>query len=43
MSTAQVSFAEKMRATSETKKAEIESIIAEKVAQRKAKMEDHRC
>ena len=41
MSTAQVSFAEKMRATSETKKAEIESIIADKVAQRKAKMEDH--
>ena len=41
MSTTEVSFAEKMRITSETKKAEIESIIADKVAQRKAKMEDH--
>lgn len=40
MSTTQMSFAEKMRSTSTVKKAEIEAMIAEKVAAREAKQEE---
>ena len=40
MSTTQMSFAEKMRSTSTEKKAEIEAMIAEKVAAREAKQEE---
>ena len=40
MSTTQMSFAEKMRSTSTEKKAEIEAIIAEKVAAREVKQEE---
>lgn len=40
MSTTQISFAEKMRATSTEKKAEIETMIAEKVATRESKQQD---
>ena len=40
MSTTQMSFAEKMRTTSTEKKAEIEAMIAEKVAAREAKQEE---
>jgi len=39
MSTTQMSFAEKMRITSEEKKAEIEKLIADKVSERKALQE----
>lgn len=40
MSTTQMSFAEKMRSTSTEKKAEIEAMIAEKVAAREVKQEE---
>ena len=40
MSTTQMSFAEKMRTTSTEKKAEIEAMIAEKVAAREARQEE---
>ena len=40
MSTTQISFAEKMRTTSNEKKEEIEKMIAEKVAAREAKQEE---
>ena len=40
MSTTQMSFAEKMRTTSTEKKAEMEAMIAEKVAAREAKQEE---
>jgi hypothetical protein len=40
MSTTQMSFAEKMRTTSTEKKAEIEAIVAEKVAERAAKLQE---
>ena len=40
MSTTQMSFAEKMRTTSTEKKAEIETMIAEKVAARESKQQD---
>ena len=40
MSTTQMTFAEKMRTTSTEKKAEIEAMIAEKVAAREARQEE---
>merc|ERR1712196_23424 len=40
MSTTQMSFAEKIRITSTEKKAEIEAMIAEKVATREAKQQE---
>ena len=40
MTTTEMSFAEKMRTTSDEKRAEIEAIISEKVASRQAKQDE---